>query len=435
MGLSTAVCIAAKLPTVAIDVDGVRVSHLSAGKVPIHESGLRRLLATGLDSKRLSFSSTPDEIADANVVFIAVGTPSSPDGSVDLSQVRSACAAIGGAFRHRKSKPLVLLKSTSIPGTARGVVMPILEQASGEKCGIGFGLCSNPEFLREGTAIRDTLSPDRIVLGPLDEFSLQLSRSFYRRFYGKKLPELLVTTPEGAELVKYGSNAMLATRVSFVNLFARFCEQFPGTDIEDVARGLGMDHRIGSHFLQAGPGFGGSCFPKDVRALSRSMKDAGLDPSILQSILAVNDAQPLHVLELAEKAAGSLRGKKIAVLGLAFKAGTDDIRESRSIFLIQQLLERGGAVKAYDPVAMPAAKAVLDPQVEYSSSMRECIKGADVAIVMTAWRQFKALKASDYIKLMRSPVLVDARRIYDPGLYGRKLRYAAVGLGEKDTLA
>lgn len=382
--------------------------------------------------KRLLFSSSSEDCADAEVIFIAVGTPSSSDGSIDLSQVRSSCTAIGLIIKRSELKPLILMKSTAIPGTARSLVKPLLEQTSNKSCGTGFGLCSNPEFLREGTAIQDTLAPDRVVLGPFDGLSLRLARRFLKGFYGKMGPPLLVTTPEGAELVKYGSNAFLATKVSFINLIAGLCERFPGTDVGDVARGMGLDRRIGPHFLQAGPGFGGSCFPKDVRAFSRSIRDSGLDSSILESILEINEAQPLHVVELAEKAANSLQGKEIAVLGLAFKAGTDDMRESRSIPLIQRLLEMGGKVRVYDPVAMASAKTALASRVVYSSSPRDCIKGADVAIIMTAWPQFKKLKPADYLKLMRSSILVDARRIYEPRAYSRKVKYVAVGLGAED---
>ncbi len=435
VGLSTAVCMATKHRTVAVDLNEARVASLNAGKVPIHEKGLQSLLDKGLAAKRILFSPSTEGIEDADVVFIAVGTPSSSDGSIDLSQVRGACAAIGGVIKRGKADPLVLMKSTAVPGTARGVVKPLLEQTSGRQCGTGFGLCSNPEFLREGTAIKDTLDPDRIVLGPLDGLSLRLAGKFFKGFYGKRSPPFLVTTPEGAELVKYGSNALLATKVSFINLIAGLCERFPRTDVDDVARGMGMDHRIGPHFLQAGPGFGGSCFPKDVRAFARSIRDAGLDPSVLERVLALNEAQPHHVVQVAEKASNSLRGKEVAVLGLAFKADTDDIRESRSIPLIQRLLEVGGNVRVYDPVAMPAAKAALASRVVYCSSARECIKGADVAIVMTAWRQFKSLKPGDYLELMRSPVLVDARRIYDPRTYAKKLKYVAVGLGMEGTSA
>lgn len=429
VGLSTAVCLATKYPTVAIDIDEERISDLSAGIVPIHERGLKGLLARGRSSKRLSFSSDPKAIIGADVVCIAVGTPSAANGSIDLSQVRGAAATIGAAIKDTGKRPLVLVKSTVVPGTARTVVKQLLEQNSAKRCGEGFGLCSNPEFLREGVAIDDTLSPQRVVLGPFDALSLRLGRSFYRGFYGRKAPGLLVTSPEGAELVKYGSNTMLATRLSFINLMARLSEQFPGTDVADVARGMGMDHRIGPHFLQAGPGFGGSCLPKDVRAFTKWISDRGVDSSILNDVLAMNDAQPGHVVELLEGAASRLAGKEVAVLGLAFKADTDDIRESRSIPLIRRLLELGASVRVYDPIAMRAAKAALDPRVAYSSSARDCIRGADVAIVMTAWRQFKSLKPADYLSLMRSPVLLDARRIYDPGEYGQKLKYIAVGLG------
>ena len=432
VGLSTAVCVASKYPTIAIDINKTRVSGLNSGVVPIHEKGLQDLLRKGLATRRLSFSSTYEELANAEVIFIAVGTPSTGDGSIDLSQVRASCAAIGEAINPSRTMPLILMKSTVVPGTARTLVKAILERHSDKTCGRDFGLCSNPEFLREGSAIQDTLSPDRVVLGPFDELSNHLARSFYQRFYGRGFKNLLITSPEGAELVKYGSNALLATKVSFINLIAGLCERFPGTDVGEVARGMGMDHRIGPHFLQAGPGFGGSCFPKDVRALVKSVTDSGLDPSMLQSVLEVNESQPNHVVRLAEKAAGSLQGKEIAVLGLAFKAETDDIRESRSIPLIQRLLEIGGKVRVYDPVAMPASKGALASRVVYSSSVSDCIRGADVAIVMTDWRQFKKLKPEYFLKLMKSPVLVDARRIYDPRTFSRKLRYVAVGLGTEE---
>ncbi len=431
VGLSTAVCIATKYSTVAIDVNEARVLNLRAGKVPIHERGLKGLLTSGLESKKLGFSSSLASLASCDAVFITVGTPSAADGSIELSQIRNASTGIGAAIRDSTKKPVVFLKSTVVPGTARSVVRPLVEKYSGMNCGNGFGLCSNPEFLREGSAIKDTLAPDRVVLGPFDDLSLRLARTFYEGFYGRNGPEVLVTTPEGAELVKYGSNALLATKVSLINLIAKVSEKFPGTDVQDVARGIGLDHRLGLHFLQAGPGFGGSCFPKDVRAFRKSTTDFGLDSSILESVLKINEEQPQHVVELAEKAT-SLQGREIAVLGLAFKPDTDDIRESRSFPLIWRLLERGGKVRVYDPVAMPAAKTVLKSRVVYSTSAQDCIKGADLAIAMTAWRQIKSLTPADYLKQMRSPVLVDARRMYDPDEYGRKLRYVAVGLGSED---
>jgi UDPglucose 6-dehydrogenase len=430
VGLSTAVCMAIKFHTVAIDINTERIAELQEGNVSIHEQGLEALLAKGLSSKRLQFSSDSKALADADAIFIAVGTPSGEDGSINLSQVRSSCVELGGVVKNSTKKPLVMMRSTVIPGTARNVVKALLEEGSAKKCGLGFGVCSNPEFLREGTAIRDTLDPNRIILGPLDGFSLRSAEALFRKFYGRKIPSVVVTTPEGAELIKYGSNSFLAAKISFINLLSRVCELFPGTDVTDVSRGLGLDPRIGPLFLRAGPGFGGSCLPKDVRAFARFLKGLGLDPSILEGIVGINEGQPQHIVALAEKSVGPLSEKEVAVLGLAFKANTGDVRESRSIPVIKGLLEKRAKIRVYDPVAMAGAKAYLDSRVDYSTSAIQCITGADLVIVMTEWKQFKSLKPADFVKVMRSPVILDTRRIYDPKTYSRKVRYVAVGRGE-----
>lgn len=429
VGLSTAVCLATKFHTVAVDKNQTRIRDLKKGVVPIHEKGLEALLKKAATANRLSFSDDPAALSGADAVFITVGTPSQSDGSIDLSQVKGVCYDLGNLLRQASDRPLILVKSTVVPGTSREVVKPVLERASGKKCGEGFLLCSNPEFLREGSAIQDSLKPQRIVLGPFDEASLAAARALYRKFYGQSMPPLVQTTPEGAELVKYASNSFLASKVSFVNLLARICELYPGTDVSDVARGMGLDPRIGGLFLQAGPGFGGSCFPKDVKAFSTYLRGLAIDTSILDGVLEINDFQPRHVVALAEKHAGTLSGKEVAVLGLAFKAETDDVRSSRSIPVVLELLEKGANVRVYDPMAMETAKAELGSKVTYSSSARECVRGADVAITMTAWKEFKTLKPSDFERLMRSPLLIDARRIYDPAAYSQKLAYYAVGRG------
>lgn len=429
VGLSTAACLATKFKTVAVDINESRIAELSNGKVPLHERGVEGLVRKGLASRRLTFSSDSYDLGGVEAIFIAVGTPGKEDGSVDLQQVRGACADIGASIRKSQNRPLVLVKSTVVPGTARTVAKPVLEERSGKRCGDGFLLCSNPEFLREGSAIEDTKRPSRIVVGAFDDLALRSARSLYRKFYGRNVPPVVATTPEGAELIKYGSNSFLATKVSFINLLARVCERFPGTDVADVARGMGLDPRIGKLFLQAGPGFGGSCFPKDVRAFSRFLSQAGEDPALLESVLGLNDSQPSHIPALLGNG-GSVSGKEIAVLGLAFKADTDDVRESRSIPLVKALLEKGAKVRVYDPAAIPKSRGELGASVTYCASAKECITGADLAITMTAWREFKALKPADYSRLMRSPVLIDARRIYDPKRYSKQVAYHAVGLGE-----
>lgn len=430
VGLATAGCLATKLRCVAVDRDKDRISVLEAGRVPMHEKGLRTLLSKGRASKRLSFAVDTSALAGADAVFIAVGTPGLEDGSIDLSQVKSAATDLAAYLKDAKNRPLVLVRSTVVPGTTSEVVRPILEHGSGKLSGDGFLLCSNPEFLREGSAIRDSLSPERIVLGAGDEDSLRAARTLYRALYGPNTPPIVATTLEGAELVKYASNSLLATKVSFVNLLAGVCEQYPGTDINDVALGIGLDSRIGRQFLQAGPGFGGSCFPKDVKAFSAYLRRLAMDSSILDGVLAINDFQPEHVVAMAEAKGGPLKGKTAAVLGLAFKADTGDVRGSRSIRLVETLLRRGATVCVHDPVAADAAKAELGARVTYCSSADDCLRGADFAFTMTAWKEYKGIEPKRYAKLMRSPVLIDARRIYDPAVYSEHLTYVAVGRGE-----
>lgn len=429
-GLCTAACLAKKLRVTGVDTDKARVSQLNRGETPIHEEGLPALLQKGLKEGALAFSSSYDALRGCSVIFIAVGTPSLPDGSIDVSQVTTASAMIGKQLLAAKGKTLVVIKSTVTPGTATTIVRPLLERESGKRCGDGFGLCSNPEFLREGAAVEDTLRPDRIVIGPVDKNSGRVLRSLYRRFYGTRLPPVVETTPENAELIKYASNTFLATKVSFINLMARICETLPGADVEDIAAGMGLDRRIGMRYLQAGPGFGGACFPKDSRALRAFVEQRGLDGSLLRSILEINDTQPDWIAEAVERALGVVSGKQIAILGVAFKEGSDDVRESRAILLAKNLLSRGAVVRITDPKALAGARRELGESVRFYDRAKDCIEGADAAIVMTAWKEFKRIKPQDYVALMRNPLVFDARRLYDHLLYeGGGLSFHALGRG------
>jgi UDPglucose 6-dehydrogenase len=430
-GLCTAACFATKFEVIGVDVDKVRVSELSRGLVPIHEKGLSALLKSGIATGNLAFSDDYDSLRSADIIFIAVGTPSKSDGSIDLSQVITACARIGRQLAHDERKPLIVIKSTVTPGTAATVVKPLLEMESGKICGGGFGLCSNPEFLREGEAVEDTLHPDRVVIGPLEEGSKRAMRSFYRRFYGQKSPPIVDTSPENAELIKYASNTFLATKISFINFIARICETLPGADVGAVAMGMGLDPRIGPKYLQAGPGFGGACFPKDSRALSAFVTERGLDSSLLRSVVEINDTQPDWIVSAVERSLGRLKGKDIAILGVAFKEESDDVRESRAIVLVKKLLNKGAAVRIADPKAIEGARRELGGRAKYCKTARDCIEGADVAIVMTAWSEFRKLKPRDFATLMRTPVLFDARRLFDPEEYRRGgVSFQAIGLGD-----
>lgn len=432
VGLSTAACLASKFQVTGIDLDRAKVELIGRGVVPFKEKSLSPLLRKHVRTGMLRCATKYDAISDADLVFISVGTPSGQSGEIDLSQVRSAAHSIGQGIAKSSKRPVVIVKSTVIPGTTRSLV-PTLEQSSGRTCGEGLGLCSNPEFLREGQAVRDTMRPSRIVIGPTDQFSRRRVLSFYRRFYGKQMPPMVETSPETAEMIKYASNAFLATKISFINLMARLCEKIPGSDVNDVAKGMGLDQRIGPLFLQAGPGFGGSCFPKDVQALVNYAKSMKVDTALLESTLAINETQPEHVASQAEVMLGGLKNKNIAVLGLAFNPDTDDVRESRAIPLIRELVKGGAMVAAYDPMAMEGAKKELGPMITYSSNARECVKGADLVIIMTAWTEFMDLDNDALATLMRGrPRVLDARRIYVPDRFANA-DFAAIGLGAPKT--
>jgi UDPglucose 6-dehydrogenase len=290
------------------------------------------------------------------------------------------------------------------------------------------GLCANPEFLKEGTAINDALHPDKIVIGSSDKKSAEQLTRLYKRFYGGNLPPVIVTNPESAELVKYASNAFLATKISFINTIANIAQQTPGVDVGTVAKAIGLDPRIGELFLKAGPGYGGSCFHKDLQALINYSKKNGYNPVLFQATEETNEKQATRVVDMAEKLLGSLSDKKIAVLGLAFKKDTDDIREATSLRVISQLKKKGAKIVAYDPMAIPNAKKTLSDQIEYAENPRATIKGADCAVIMTEWDQFRKLKPEHFRAYMKTPNIVDARRIYDPEDF-RELNYAAIGLG------
>jgi UDPglucose 6-dehydrogenase len=431
VGLTFGVCLAKKgFEVIGVDVDADRVSMVNSGETPFYEPGVDELLREALE-KGLFRATTDsyDAVLSSDVSFICVGTPSRPDGSADLTYVESAARSIGQALRDKKGWHLVVVRSTVPPGTTGGIVRRIIEEESSKRAGADFGLCMNPEFTKEGSAVEDTFTPDRIVIGELDERSGAFLEKLYRDFHGSNMPPIIRTSLTNAELIKYASNAFLAMKVSFINEIANIAQKVPEADVEIIARGIGLDKRIGPHFLRAGLGFGGSCFPKDLRALIRFSEGVGYEPKILRAVMEVNESQPYMAVELAKSILGSLKDKRIAVLGLAFKPNTDDVREAVSIKIVKALLSEGANVVVYDPKAMPNARRVLGETVVYAGSAEECLRGADCAIVVTEWDEFRKLRPEDFLRLMRTPVVVDGRRIYDPKEFSRKLKYVAIGLG------
>ncbi len=429
VGLCTAVTFAQRgFETVGMDVDRERVALVKAGRAPIHEPRLDRMLHDALRTKRLTVTDDVADVASTDAIFVTVGTPSRADGAIDTSYVEGATRQIGNALRGEAGYRLFIVKSTVTPGTTRTIVKPLLEESSGKMVGDGLGLCMNPEFLREGTAIQDAFHPDKLVIGCADAESGRRLKRLYRTLYGKDLPPTIVTTPETAEMIKYASNAFLATKVSYINTIANIAQRVPGVDVEEVADAIGRDPRIGPHFLKAGPGYGGSCFPKDVQALIAFARTRGYDPSLLDAVEDVNERQADEVVELSERLVGSLENKRVAVLGLAFKKDTDDIRDAAAIRVIHRLREKGARVAAYDPMAIPAARRALGDEVEFAADPKAALAEADCCIVITEWDEFRALKAEDFTATMRSPNLVDARRLYRPEeLDG--VRVLAIGRG------
>jgi UDPglucose 6-dehydrogenase len=369
-------------------------------------------------------------IQETDVTFVSVGTPSRSDGSIDLQYIEAVSRDIGKALGKKSGYHVVVIKSTVIPGTTQNIVKAILERESGKRCGIDFGLCMNPEFLRQGSAFYDTFHADRVVIGEFDKKSGDVLEGLYRDFYGEVVPPIIRTTLSTAELIKYASNSMLATKISFINTIANICDKIPGADVKAVAAAVGLDKRIGPLFLDAGLGYGGSCFPKDVKALIACSKAAGYTPDILESVEDLNQKQPLKAVEKCKRYLGNLEGKEIAILGLAFKPNTDDMREARVIPIINELLNQGAIVRAYDPVAIPMAKSIFKNKIDYASSATECLKNADCCILVTEWAEFKNLTAEDYLKYMKQPILVDGRRVYDAEKFRGKMAYSAIGLYE-----
>ena len=295
-----------------------------------------------------------------------MGTPSRPDGSIDLQYIESAAISIGKALKQKDAYHVIIIKSTVIPGTTQDIVKPALERESKKKCGVDFGLCMNPEFLRQGSAFQDTVNAERVVVGSFDKKSGDKVENLYKDFYSGHVPPIIRTTLSTAELIKYASNAMLATKISFINTIANLCEKIPGADVKVVATAMGLDKRIGPLFIDAGLGYGGSCFPKDVKALIACSKTFGYSPELLESTENVNKKQPLKAVEFCKQQLGSLEGKKIAILGLAFKPDTDDMREARVIPIVNSLLNEGALVVAYDPVAIPMAKTIFKNKIKYA---------------------------------------------------------------------
>ena len=435
VGLVSGVCLADKGHRVTcVDLDEAKVAQINAGQSPIHEEGLDALLQANIGSRLTATTDLEDAVANSTLTIIAVGTPF--DGSaIDTSYIEAAAKSIGTLLRDKDDFHTVVVKSTVVPGTTDEVVLPILEQASGKRAGHDFGISMNPEFLREGSAIGDFMGPDRIVFGGSDERTFTAMNELYSVFVDV---DKIRTTNKTAEMIKYSANSLLATLISFSNEMGNLCAGLGGIDVVDVMKGVHLDRRLSpilesgervvpaiTTFIEAGCGFGGSCFPKDVKALISHGQKAGQEMNILQSVIDLNHEQPMRLLGLLSKHFDSLQGLKIAVLGLAFKPGTDDMRESPAIPVVRALHEEGAEISVYDPVATDEARKLFrDVPIQYAVSMDAAVQGADAIVLVTTWDEFTSLP--EIINNMDSaPLLVDGRRMIDKNSVPR---YEGIGL-------
>jgi UDPglucose 6-dehydrogenase len=341
-----------------------------------------------------------------------VGTPSLPDGSIDLGHIKSSSEDIGLALKEMDKYHVVVAKSTITPSTTDSLILPILQEKSQKKVGEDFGLCMNPEFLREGAALHDSLHPDRIVVGGYDQKSIDFVMQVYKGFDCPKFETDLRT----AEMIKYGANCLLATKITYANEMANISEFF-GVDVYEVMKGVGMDFRINPSFLNAGVGYGGSCFPKDVNAITAFAKERGYNPRIFSAILDVNKTQPLRIIEIANNKLGGVSKKRVALLGLSFKPDTDDVRYTRALPIAESLIEGGAEVIAYDPKATENFKKLTQIPITYVSTAEDALKDADICVIQSDWEEFRNLSPSDFKGLMKTPVILDGRRTYDPNKF------------------
>jgi UDPglucose 6-dehydrogenase len=437
VGLVTGACLADfGIKVVGVDKDRSKIDRLRSGEIPIYEPGLGTLVRKNMEEGRLSFSTDlGPAVEEAQAVFIAVGTPQKEDGSADLRFIREVAESVG---KHLNGYKIIVTKSTVPIGTGQVIEKIVRENAGGKH---EFAVVSNPEFLREGSAIDDFMHPDRVVIGTRDPRAAELMKDVYSPLAAADVP-IIITDVESAELIKYASNGFLATKISFINEVARICEAW-NADVEVVAKGMGLDTRIGPKFLSAGPGFGGSCFPKDTSAAATIAKDAGLRFHIIEAVIQVNEEVQARMLDKIEAALDGIDGKTVAVLGLSFKPDTDDVRDSPALVIVRGLLKGGAKVRAYDPKAMDEfEKMMRDAKLAFPTDRLAAFSfckdayaaalGADALVIVTEWNQFRKLELDRLLRLLKQPLIVDLRNLYEPKkMAAAGFRYVSVGRPER----
>ena len=426
VGLTLSSVLASKgITTLGIDLDKEKCSKIVKGIPTFFEPELKKTLKKAL-KKNLLITDKVSSINNCDFIFITVGTPQKKNGEIDLSFIKTVVKKVGKIIPKNKKKPIILIKSTVIPGTMKDVILPILEKNSKKKAGKDFGLISNPEFLQESKAIHDTIKPHAIVLGGYRKQFMNKTRKFFSRF-NPNTP-IIITNHQTAEMIKYANNSFLATKISFINQLASICQEIPDTNIDDVADAIGLDSRIGNQFLDAGPGYGGSCLPKDMKAIINLSSKVGVKPTMLNAVEKTNKQQINNIIKLMKQNIGKIKGKKVTVLGVAFKPNTDDIRDSMSIELIHRLIKSGAVVKIHDPKALDNARKIFHDNITYTDSIPSALKDSQCAIIMTKWKEYERIN-NKTTKYMKKKFLIDTRRILsDKNL---RLKYYGLGLGQK----
>ena len=426
VGLSLCSVLASRgITTVGIDSDRKKCSKIAEGIPTFFEPNLENTLKKAL-RKNLSVTDNLSSISGCDFIFVTVGTPTKKNGETDLSFIKTVVRNVGKLVSKNKRKPIILIKSTVIPGTTQNVILPILERNSKKKAGKDFGLISNPEFLQEGGAIQDTIKPHVVILGGYRTKFMKKTEKFFSRF-NPNVP-IIITNHQTAEMIKYTNNSFLATKISFINQIANICQGIPDTNIDDVAYTIGLDPRIGNLFLNAGPGYGGSCLPKDMKAIINLSSKIGVNPVLLTAVEKINKQQINYIVTLIKQNIGKIKGKKLTILGVAFKPGTDDIRDSMGIDLVKRLLKLGAKIIIHDPKALENASKIFHDNVKYVKSVPSALKDCQCAIIMTEWKEYEKIN-NKTIKHMAKKVIIDSRRI----IYNKNLgaKYFAIGLGQK----
>jgi len=434
IGLCSAACFANQdIKVIASTHNEKKAEIINNWQAPFFEEGLEEMLQEIRNKNPELLNCITDPVRavlETDISMITQGTPMREDKSIKLDYIESTAEEIGEALKEKDKYHLIVVRSTVVPGTTRNLVGKTISKISGKESGKDFGLCMQPEFLAEGRSIEDTLYPDRIVIGEYDITSGNILQDFYEYFYGDHLENcpILRMNLESAELVKYGNNCLLSTKISYANEFANFAELVPNVDVVEVMKGVGLDYRLNPRFLGAGVGFGGSCFHKDVNAIKAWAKSRGYTARLLEAVLDINDDQAIHILDLAEDLVGNLKDKRITLLGLAFKPGTDDMRSAPSIRVVNELEKREATnIIGFDPEAKETAKEVFGDKIQYADSIQEALKDSECALLITDWDEFKELTPEDFKAHMKTPNLIDGRRIYPYEDFKAEIPFRAMG--------